>query len=85
MSDGNKTPLTSASVNGHLKLVIELIKAGAEVNLKDGNKTPLTSASAEGHVEIVGELVKAWTVVNLSDGNNATYISICIGTFRASG
>lgn len=53
MSDKSKTPLTSASVMEHLKLVIELLKAGDDVNLNDGNKTPLTSASAKGHVEIV--------------------------------
>lgn len=74
-TDVNKTALTSACAGGHLNVVLELIKAGADVNMSDGNKTPLTSASVNGHLKLVIELIKAGAEVNLNDGNKTPLTS----------
>lgn len=51
----DKTPLIAACLKGHLRIVKELINAGANVNLK-GDKSPLTIALENDHWSIVQEL-----------------------------
>ncbi|XP_055998778.1 uncharacterized protein LOC125653998 isoform X1 [Ostrea edulis] len=75
------TPLTAACVGGHVSIMEELVKAGADVNLQDrrGN-TPLIAACKGGHVSIVEELVKAGADVNLqNDYGNTPLIAACKG------
>lgn len=47
------TPINVACENGHLGIVVELIKAGADVNKADCLKTPLAYACEKGHLDVV--------------------------------
>lgn len=60
-------PLLAACVGGHLRIVKELIKAGAYINFQIGYRTPLTAACLVGHLSIVEELMKAGANVNMRD------------------
>lgn len=55
---------------GHLEIVVDLIKAGADVNTIDQKNTPLTIACNCGYLQIVKELIKAGADVNLQNGEN---------------
>ncbi|XP_056007550.1 uncharacterized protein LOC125665455 [Ostrea edulis] len=70
-------PLIVACEEGHVSIVKELVKAGADVNLRDfrGN-TPLKAASEEGHVSIVKELVKKGADVNMQNESGDTPLVI---------
>jgi hypothetical protein len=66
------TPLVTACRGGYSKVVEELVKAGADVNLHGTGlnaKTPLIAACEEGHVSVVKELVKAGADVNFHSTN----------------
>ncbi|XP_056001178.1 uncharacterized protein LOC125656335 [Ostrea edulis] len=73
------TPLTTACEEGHVSIVDELVKAGADVNLRDiWENTPLIAACKRGHVSIVDELVKAGADVNLQGkGGNTPLTAAC--------
>ncbi|XP_056005124.1 uncharacterized protein LOC130050130 isoform X2 [Ostrea edulis] len=74
-------PLNAACKGGHVSVVKELVKVGADVNLQDreGN-TPLTAACYRGHLCVVKELVKAGADVNLQDYfGNTPLIAACDG------
>ena len=54
----NETSLITASENGHLEIVKDLVENGADVNSKDEDgKIALNKASSSGHLEIVKYLV----------------------------
>lgn len=52
-------PLVISSKLGHLSIVNELLKMGANVNKDDGCNTPLTAACKSGHLSVVRELLDA--------------------------
>lgn len=58
-------PLVIASKLGHLSIVNELLKIGANVNKNDGCTTPLIAACKSGLLSIVSELIKNGADVNL--------------------
>ncbi|XP_063925148.1 uncharacterized protein LOC135139015 [Zophobas morio] len=67
------TPLYTASMNGHEKIVKCLVKHGAEINRTDSDgKTPLHAASMEGHEKIVEFLVKCGAEINRVDKHGRT-------------
>ncbi|XP_063925136.1 uncharacterized protein LOC135139006 [Zophobas morio] len=75
------TPLYTASVNGHEKIVEFLVKYGAEINRGDkfGQGTPLYAASMEGHEKIVEFLVKCGANVNgLNDYGETPLYAACL-------
>jgi len=54
-----KTPLLLASENGHGKVVNELLKSGADVNIVDNwESSALIWSAANSHSDIVSELLK---------------------------
>jgi ankyrin repeat protein len=65
--------LLTASANGNVDRVLELIKQGTDVNIKgyDGN-TPLIVSSLLGRIEIVQVLLEARADVNLQNCNGQT-------------
>lgn len=69
------TPLTAASRAGHLNVVIELLKARADIDKTDSHETPLIAACRRGHVNIVEKLLEEGADVNLKsdDGLTALY------------
>jgi ankyrin repeat protein len=75
-----ESPLTAACRGGHVSVVEELVKAGADVNLKGNKKhTPLIAACGGGYVSVVEELVKAGVDVNLQIGLYTPLMSACEG------
>ncbi|XP_048739549.2 ankyrin repeat and KH domain-containing protein mask-like isoform X1 [Ostrea edulis] len=77
------SPLTVACKGGHVSMVIELAKAGTNINQQDerGN-TPLVVACEGGHFRVVEELVKAGVNVNLQDKWNSPLVAACSGGFE---
>jgi ankyrin repeat protein len=73
--------LTAACEGGHVSMVKELVKMGADINVL-GNywTTPLLDAFKEGRTNVMEELAKAEADVNLQ-GNyqNTPLIAACIG------
>lgn len=55
----NIKPLVVACTFGYLDIAKELVKAGADVNLRGGFDSPLAAARKEGHLNVVGWLRKA--------------------------
>lgn len=58
-------PLVIASKLGHISIVSELLKMGADVNKDDGCNTPLTAACKSGCLSIARELINNGADVNL--------------------
>ncbi|XP_056016838.1 uncharacterized protein LOC125656331 [Ostrea edulis] len=59
------SPLGAACNAGHVSVVKELVKAGADVNLEhDFGITPLIAACEGGHVSVLEELMKAGADIN---------------------
>ncbi|XP_055998105.1 uncharacterized protein LOC125683237 isoform X2 [Ostrea edulis] len=77
----SSVPLTSACKGGHISIVKELVKLGADVNLqKIWGSTPLIAACNRGHISIVKELTKAGADVNLQDRwEDTPLIAACQG------
>ncbi|XP_056001786.1 uncharacterized protein LOC125653762 [Ostrea edulis] len=75
------SPLAIVCGEGHVSIVEELVKAGADVNLQNKySNTPLIAACEGGHVSIVEELVKAGADVSLQDNiGNTPLIAACEG------
>lgn len=46
-------PLSAACQNGHLAIVLELLKAGTDVNTDKSTYTPLAHACYSEHLDIV--------------------------------
>lgn len=68
LGDRNQTPLTATCVFGHVHVLKELIKAGADLNLWNSlDETPLTVALQRGHFDVVKVLIEARADENLSD------------------
>jgi ankyrin repeat protein len=59
------TPLLLAANNGHLSIVRELIRRGANVNaLSKSGLTAIVYAAGNGHLDIVKELIAAGAIVD---------------------
>lgn len=71
------TPLGFACSIGHLEIVDELIKAGADVNTIDQEKTPLIDACDRGYLGIVRVLVKSGADVNSKVISNTPLTAAC--------
>ncbi|XP_056016832.1 ankyrin repeat domain-containing protein 17-like [Ostrea edulis] len=77
----------TACEGGHVSVVEELVKAGADINLQnyDGD-TPLAAACELGHVSVVVELVKAEADVNLQHRwGDTSLIDACGGGHNRQG
>lgn len=73
------TSLGFACSIGHLEIVDDLIKAGADVNTIDQEKTPLIEACDRGYLGIVRVLVKSGADVNSKVISNTPLIAACNG------
>ena len=63
--DGNETPLTVASREGHSEVVLALLEHGADMRIRDNYFfSPVEHASTRGHVEVVQVLLKHGADVN---------------------
>lgn len=71
------TPLGFACSIGHLEIVDDLIKAGADVNTIDQEKTPLIDACDRGYLGIVRVLVKSGADVNSKVISNTPLTAAC--------
>lgn len=76
-SDGKKTALIAACLQGHVNTVKELIRAGAKVNLSEENKTPLIVACNEGHMDIVVQLIRSGADVNPRNDSTTPLVAAC--------
>ena len=66
-----------AARNGHTEVVWDLVRIGADLNLKEWEgKTALMHAAAEGHTEIVRALVQAGAALDLQDALGKTALSM---------
>lgn len=63
-SEWDKEPLAIACDIGHVNIAIELIRAGADVNLKNGFNSPIICACKKGYENLVEECIKAGAHVN---------------------
>ncbi|KAK3945918.1 hypothetical protein QBC46DRAFT_403003 [Diplogelasinospora grovesii] len=68
-----RTPLMCAAHKGHLVIVQELLKNGADTNLKDdwGHMTPLAHAAWGGHGAVVEQLLEAGAGIDPADPQSA--------------
>lgn len=80
---GTESALVSALVSacylGNYQTVVELLKAGAAVNLYSGTATPLKAACLNGHMDIILELIKVGADINLVDEIHTPLIAACEG------
>ncbi|XP_072040580.1 uncharacterized protein [Amphiura filiformis] len=77
--DGQSTPLIMACQEGYPKLVRNLLKAGACIDLENGQGiTPLMMAAHEDKREIVQELLQQGAKINLqtTKGHSALHLAI---------
>ena len=71
------TPLYFAAEKGHTHVVMELIKAGADVNQADSEGfTPLHVAAQDGHEGIVALLIQAGADVHKAGKNGYTPMKV---------
>ena len=76
----NVTPLFDAADKGHTHVVMELIKAGADVHQATSNDaTPLYTAARNGHDGIVALLIQAGADVRKANKNGHTPMQIATG------
>ncbi|CAL4225856.1 unnamed protein product, partial [Meganyctiphanes norvegica] len=75
------TPLFTASCRGHVTVVEQLLKAGADVNKANYNAThiwmgwtPLYTASCGGHATVVEQLLKAGADVNKANNDDLLHL-----------
>lgn len=68
------TPLLCAAYEGHTKLALALINAGADVNVRsaDDKDSPLGFAAAGGHFDICKALLDAGALIDIQDSANET-------------
>lgn len=72
-----KNPLIIACKYGYLDIVMELLKAGADVNIYVETETPLLAACENGHRSIVRELLKWGASVNTENWSYTPLQSAC--------
>lgn len=75
LKGGCITPLIMACQRGQLRVVEELMKSGADVNLA-GKETPLTAACLNGNLDIVEILLAAKADINLGNEEKKTPLEI---------
>ena len=75
----NRLPIYWAVYNNNMDGLIELIKAGANVNtpINNSNQTTIMLAANEGREIAVKELLKAGADVNLKDRDGNTALNFC--------
>jgi ankyrin repeat protein len=73
--DNGKTALIIATRNGHLEVVRELIRAGADVNQSDTHdNVPIFWAAMHGFLEIANALIRAGADVNKKNSGDQTAV-----------
>jgi ankyrin repeat protein len=72
-------PLTAECKSGHISIVMELVRAGADVNRQGAFYTPLTAACEGGHVSVVLELLTAGADVTLQGALYTPLTAACEG------
>ena len=90
---GLTTPLIEAAEYGHVQVVVELIRAGADVNGKNNYKqTALHKASWCGHSRVVTSLIEAganlneqdwWGMTPLMDAADRGRVQVVVELIRA--
>ncbi len=80
LEEENKLPLHQAATNGNCAAVIELLKAGADVNAKDKKGlTSLHRATLRGHEEVVKILLNTSEIdLNIQEKNGYTPLDLAI-------
>ena len=79
----NVTPLYVAAQEGHTHVVMELIKAGADVNQANSEGfTPLYIAACNGHEGCVALLIQAGADVHKANKNGWTPMKIATNKKR---
>ena len=74
---GNKAPLHTSAMNGHLDLVKVLLNAGADIELKDDDSsTPLHIAATFGRPEVARTLISAGADVHARDFSGGTPLHV---------
>lgn len=72
-------PIVVAGYRGHSNIILELIKAGANINAQDNNEadTALIAACGNNHIDAAKMLIKYNADVNLqsNDGNSALHFA----------
>ncbi len=69
---------------GHLEIVKELIKSGADVNAKSNNSnTALMGAAVYGDLEIIKELINSGADINAKNNINETALDVAKMNKRA--
>ncbi|XP_062580391.1 uncharacterized protein LOC134242335 [Saccostrea cucullata] len=71
------TPLTAACKSGHMSVVKELLKVGADINQQGGLHTPLTAACGSGHMSVVMDLIEAGADINQQGEYNTPLTAAC--------
>ena len=78
MDESKRTPLHTASLNGHLEVAEHLIAKGATIDAKEiDGSTPLILAAQEGHLKVIDLLVSNNADINAAtnDGVTALYMA----------
>ncbi|PAA46131.1 hypothetical protein BOX15_Mlig017752g1, partial [Macrostomum lignano] len=86
MNDGS-TSLWIAAQNGHVKVVDELIRAGADIELADcTDASPLWTAADHGHVSTVLRLLRAGATVDRCDnmGSSPLHAAVSNGHLKVT-
>ncbi|RDD38699.1 Transient receptor potential cation channel subfamily A member 1 [Trichoplax sp. H2] len=75
----SRTPLHMAVIYDHLKVVLQLIKYGADINRRDGSYcTPLNLAASKGYEDIITVLLDAGANIDIQNSKRQTALHIAV-------